>query len=189
MPQELPGKLRFVFLLQALMASVVIVLGAWAATVGVEHEVARHTLQREAEYFWMQRAGDPAHPAPDGRVLHGYAIPAGASAAGVPESLRSLPPGLHEREGMIVLVDDHDEVRLYLTYAKDQVDLLALELVAVPVLLALLAVAASSWFSYRVAHGMVTPLHWLAHEVRRWDPLDPATHALAPDTLPGAAGL
>jgi len=57
------------------------------------------------------------------------------------------------------------------------------------VLLALLALAASAWFTYRNARKLVAPLHWMAQEVRRWDPLEPETAALAPDHFPDDAGM
>ena len=189
MPQGIPRKLRIAFLMQVFMASVVIVAGAYAAVTIVTHELSRRALQSEAAYFWQHRAADPAHPAPDSDVLHGYAIARGESAASLPDALRNLAPGLHDLADQTVLVEDRGDLRLYLTYPRARIDLLAFELVVVPVLLALLAVAASSWFTYRIARRMVSPLHWLAREVRRWDPLEPATGALAPDQLPVDAGM
>jgi len=64
-----------------------------------------------------------------------------------------------------------------------------LQLVLLPMLLALLALAASAWFTYRNARKLVAPLHWMAQEVRRWDPLEPETAALAPDHFPDDAGM
>jgi len=189
MPQGIPRKLRLAFLMQVLMASVVIVAGAYAAVSIVTHELARRSLQSEADYYWARRVVNPATPAPDALSLHGFAIARGASAAPVPAELRSLEPGTHDLDDQIVLVQDRGDVRLYLTYPRARINLLAFELVAVPVLLALIAVAASSWFTYRIASRMVSPLHWLAREVRRWDPLEPATGALAPDQLPADAGM
>jgi signal transduction histidine kinase len=189
MPQGLPRKLRFAFLLQVAMASIVILAGTWASVTVVKQELARRTLQDEAAYFWAQRASDPAHPAPDSRVLRGYAIAAGASAAPLPPSLRGLEPGMHELRDTIVLVDQHGDIRLYLAYPRATIDLLSLQLVVLPVLLALLAIAASAWFTYRNARRMVEPLHWMAQEVRRWNPLEPETAALAPDHFPANAGM
>jgi signal transduction histidine kinase len=96
---------------------------------------------------------------------------------------------MHELQDTIVLVDQRDDVRLYLACPRGRVDLLALQLVLLPMLLALLALAASAWFTYRNARNMVAPLHWMAKEVRRWDPLEPETAALAPDHFPANAGM
>ncbi|MEO6264393.1 MAG: HAMP domain-containing sensor histidine kinase [Luteimonas sp.] len=189
MPHGLPRQLRFAFLMQVVMASIVIIAGAFAAVTVAKHEIAARALQDEAAYYWEQRAADPARAAPDGRLLHGYAVPAGASAVALPEPLRNLEPGLHELQGLLVLVQKRDDLRLYLTYPLARIDRASLQLVLVPVLLALLAVVASSWFTYRIARRIVAPLHWLAREVRRWDPRDPDTSALAPDKLPADAGV
>ena len=189
MPQGLPRKLRFAFLMQVAMASLVILAGAYAALEVAKHDVAARTLQDEAAYYWAQRAADPARGAPDGAMLHGYAVPIGASSAAVPEQLRNLGPGLHDLPDLMVLVQRRDDVQLYLTYPRSLIDRVAFQLVLAPVLLALLAVMASSWFTYRIAKRMMGPLHWLAREVRRWDPRDPDTSALAPDKLPIHAGL
>ncbi len=189
MPHGLPRKLRFAFLMQVAMASLVILAGAYAALEVAKHDVAARALQDEAAYYWEQQASDPAREAPDGAVLHGYAVPIGGSAAAVPGRLRYLAPGLHDLPDLLVLVQRHEDVQLYLTYPRSSIDRIAFHLVLIPVLLALLAVAASSWFTYRIAHRMMAPLHWLAREVRRWDPRDPDTSALAPDKLPIHAGL
>ncbi len=189
MPQGLPRKLRFAFMLQVAMASIVILAGTWASVSVVKHELARRTLQDEAAYFWTRRASDPAHAAPDARLVRGYAVAAGASAATLPPALRGLGPGLYDLQDTIVLVDQRDDVRLYLTSPRAAIDLLSLQLVLAPLLLALLALAASAWFTYRNARKLVSPLHWMAREVQRWDPLEPETAALAPDHFPADAGM
>ncbi len=189
MPQGLPRKLRFAFLMQVVMASLVIIAGTWVAVTVAKHQIARYALQEEAEYFWSRRALDPGQEPPDEARLRGYAVGEGDSAVGVPESLRRLPPGLHELPDMVVLVDERDHTRLYLTYPREEMDQRSLQMILAPVLLALLALVASAWFTYRNARRMVAPVNWLAEEVRRWDPLEPETAALAPDRLPADAGM
>jgi signal transduction histidine kinase len=175
--------------MQVMMASLVIVAGAYAAIQVTKQQIASGLLREEAAYFWAQRAAEPTRLAPDGAILHGYAVPIGASAAALPEALRSLGPGLHNLPDSLVLVERHDDVQLYLTYPRSRIDEIAMRLVASPVLLSLLAVVLSSWLTYRIAKRMTAPLQWLAQEVRRWDPRDPDTSALAPDKLPVDAGI
>jgi signal transduction histidine kinase len=175
--------------MQVMMASLVIVAGTYAAIQVTKQQIAKNLLREEAAYFWQQRAAEPTRTAPDGAVLHGYAVPIGASAAALPEALRSLAPGLHSLPDALVLVERHEDVQLYLTYPQSHIDRIAFQLVLGPVLLALLAVALSSWLTYRIARRMTTPLQWLAQEVRRWDPRDPDTSALAPDKLPVDSGI
>ncbi|MGN6514046.1 MAG: sensor histidine kinase [Lysobacteraceae bacterium] len=171
------------------MTSLVIVAGAWALVVTARDKLVANALEENADYFWAQRTIDPDRPPPDGASLHGYVVASGASAASLPEPLRALEPGRHDLEEQTVLVDQRGDARLYLTYPHERATRLAFEIVALPILLALLALAASAWFTYRMARRMVSPLHWLAREVRRWDPMDPATGALAPDKLPADAGM
>jgi signal transduction histidine kinase len=189
MSHGLPRKLRHAFLMQVVMASIVILAGAYAVVAVARHDIAARALQDEAAYYWEQRAVDPAHIAPGGAMLHSYVLPMGASTAVLPESLRHLDPGLHSLPDLSVLVHKRDNVTLYLTYPQSRIDQVSFELVILPVLLALLAVTASSWFTYRLAQRMMAPVHWLADEVRRWDPRDPDTNALAPDKLPPDAGI
>jgi signal transduction histidine kinase len=189
MPQGLPRRLRLAFLLQVLMASIVIVAGTYAAVAIASHELARQSLESEAAHYWARHASDPSLPPPEGAALHGYLVADGGSAVALPTVLRNLPPGLQRVQDLLVLVQDRQGLRLYLTYSQPLIDRLSWQLVLVPMLLALLAVAASSWFTYRMSRGMVAPLQWLAREVRRWDPVEIDTTALAPDQLPPDAGI
>ena len=189
MGQGLPRKLRLAFLLQVLMASIVIVAGTYAAVEIASHELARQSLESEASHFWARHAVDTSVEPPEGAALHGFLVADGGSAATLPPALRNLPPGLQQVQDLLVLVQDRQGQRLYLTYPQSFIDRLSWQLVLVPMLLALLAVAASSWFTYRMSRGMVAPLQWLAREVRRWDPVEIDTSALAPDQLPPDAGI
>ncbi|MFS8063927.1 MAG: sensor histidine kinase [Luteimonas sp.] len=189
MPQGLPRRLRLAFLLQVLMASIVIVAGTYAAVAIASHELARQSLESEAAHYWARRSVDPSTPPPEGAALHGYLVADGRSAVAVPPALRNLSPGLQRVQDLLVLVQDQQGLRLYLSYSQSLIDRLSWQLVLVPMMLALLAVAASSWFTYRMSRGMVAPLQWLAREVRRWDPVEIDTTALAPDLLPPDAGI
>ena len=79
MTQGLPRKLRFAFLMQVAMASIVILAGTWVAMTVAKEQIARYALQEEADYFWSRRALDPARDPPDESRLRGYALAAGDS--------------------------------------------------------------------------------------------------------------
>ena len=115
MPHGLPRKLRHAFLMQVVMASIVILVGAYAVVAVAKHDIAARALQDEAAYYWQQRAVDPAHIAPGGAMLQSYVVPIGASTAALPESLRHLDPGSHSLPDLLVLVQKRDNVTLYLT--------------------------------------------------------------------------
>lgn len=187
--QGLPRKLRFAFILQVVMASVVIVAGTWVAMHFATQQIASEALQDEADYFWEQRALDPAHRPPDEARLRGYYVSDGGSASQLPQSLRALAPGQHELPDSLVLVDRRGDGHLYLTFPRAAAEMRALKMVFAPMLLALLALVASAWYTYRNARRMVAPVNWLASEVSRWDPLAPDAGALSPDRLPDDAGI
>jgi len=189
MTQGLPERLRMAFMIQAAIAALIILVGADIALQTAKHDVAASALREEADYFWQQRAADPGRVPPDSAILHGYTLPIGGSAAALPATLRPLQPGLHDLPDLLVLVEQRGDMRLYLTYPRSKIDHIAMRLVIGPVLLALLLVAISTWLTYRLARRMTAPLHWLANEVRRWDPRDPDTSMLAPDKLPQESGI
>ena len=64
MTQGLPRKLRFAFLMQVAMASIVILAGTWVAMTVAKEQIARYALQEEADYVWSRRALDPARSPP-----------------------------------------------------------------------------------------------------------------------------
>jgi len=189
MSQGLPRKLRYAFFLQVAMASVVIVAGAWVAMHLAKQHITSKSLQLEADYFWERRADDASWSPPHDARLRGYFVSDGGSAAQLPVQLRPLAPGMHELADSLVLVDRRGDGRLYLTFPRDAADRRSLQMVIAPVLLALLALAASAWFTYRRAMRMVAPLGWLAGEVTRWDPLAPDPSTLSPDRLPEDTGI
>jgi hypothetical protein len=118
MAQGLPERLRMAFLIQAAFAALIIVVGAGVAVQTAKHDVAANALREEADYFWQQRAADPGRVPPDSAILHGYALPIGGSAAALPSELRPLQPGLHDLPDLLVLVQQRDDIRLYLTYPR-----------------------------------------------------------------------
>jgi hypothetical protein len=129
MAQGLPERLRMAFLIQAAIAALIILVGAGVAVQTAKHDVAASALREEAAYFWEQRAADPGRVPPDSAILHGYALSTGGSAAALPAALRPLQPGLHDLPDLLVLVEQRDDVRLYLTYPRSKIDRIAMRLV------------------------------------------------------------
>jgi signal transduction histidine kinase len=187
MPKGLPRRLRFAFVLQVALASLVILAGTGVAVVVVRHEIARYALQEEINFFWAMRAKDPAHQPPVEARLKGYVAVAGDTSK-LPPALRGLAPGMHDLPDQVVMVDERGGTRLLLAYPRTAMNARSVQMVAIPVVLALLALAAGATLTYRNAKRMVAPLDWLAGAVRDWDPMEPDPTALGADRLPADAG-
>src|SRR5687768_11043700 len=96
MQQGLPRKLRYAFFLQAIMASVAIVIGIYAAGMVVKDLLAVQRMRSEAAGYWSARARDPNAPLPTSTNIQGYFVPANGNMQALPPSLRSLRPGIVE---------------------------------------------------------------------------------------------
>lgn len=190
MATGLSRRIKYAFILQAVMATFAILVGAYAATVVVLEQVSRRTLEEEAAAYRQRLAANPAARPPSASVLQGYLSQGPAPSESVPNAYRYLEPGFHElpAERKVVLVQDGAGGRLYLAYQQWRLQRMAFWFVLSPIALALLAVFVSIWATYRMAKRMVAPIDWLAQEVARWNPREPDTTALGADRLPQGAG-
>jgi signal transduction histidine kinase len=186
MPHGLPRKIRIAFILQAVLASLGILLGAWLVSLVIKHSLVSSALKEEAAYYWQLYDASPMQPPPNTQNIRGYLLETGRSPLSLPANLRALPPGFHElkADDQLVLVDVRPEGRLYLVFLRSRAEMLAFWFGIVPVLLTLLAVYGASWVTYRASKRLVSPVNWLARRVSRWDPGHPEAADLAPDKLP-----
>ena len=118
MSYGLPRKIRMAFIVQALLASLAVLLGGYLMALVVKYGLINTVLQNEAQYYWQQSAQAADLAPPNTLRIRGYLQPAGQPAAAVPAQLRALAPGFHELESFdqLVLVDQHPEGRLYLVF-------------------------------------------------------------------------
>ncbi len=185
MPKSLPRKLRLVFTLQAVTASLAVFLGLYFAGAVVKNVLGAERMRLEAESWWAGHARDPDHPLPRTSTVNGYFAPAGVAGDQVPVEIRHLPVGIHDVEvpdrAHRVLVDERPEGRLYLRMSFRLVENVVWWTNLVSMVLALLAIVSVSWLSYRSSKRLVTPVNRLAREVSRWDPLAPDVDALVPE--------
>src|SRR5690606_19501776 len=121
MPQGLPRKLRHAFILQVVLASVVVLVGALATGSIVKDVLTDQQLRNEAEAFWSGRAQDPAHPLPHTSTMRGYFVPPGQSQDRVPAELRGFGTGIAPLAGgnSKLIIDDRQQGRLYLVMSFD----------------------------------------------------------------------
>ena len=194
MPQGLPRKLRRVFVLQAVLAIVAVVTCMYVATVFARARIASDWMQAEADRFWQEVARDPAYPPPWTQSVNGYFVPEGADALalGVPATFVKAGPGRHLlREpgpSQRLLVQDGPGGRLYLRVTFHLMDRVGSWSLVIAALVAMGAIGAVSWLSYRIARRMVLPVTAMASEVARWDPRQPDLGAIEPGQLPGEVG-
>ena len=186
MPQGLPRKLRYAFILQVMLASVAVVIGGAVTASIVKDVLTDQQLRGEAEEFWNGRSRDPAYPLPRSSLIHGYFVPDGKLQDGVPTELRRYGTGISDLAGgnRKLIVDERPQGRLYLVMSFDLLDTVIRRAGLVSMLLALLAVYVTTWLTYRASKRLVTPVTWLARQVARWNPADPDMHSIAPGRIP-----
>ena len=180
-------KIWVAFILQAAAISFAAVLGVYGASAVLKHMLIQRALQQEAAHFWERRKADPAAQMPDTYNMTGYLSGAGENGR-LPPELRTLGPGFHSlprsQGGSLVLVQDGPRQRLYLLFKQEQVDSLAFWFGVAPLTLVLAVVYLLAWTTYRTSRRVVSPVIWLAKQVRQWDPQRPDASALRPENLP-----
>lgn len=186
MPHGLPRRIRIAFIVQALLASLAVLLGGYLVSLVIKHGLVHVVLQEEANHYWELHEASPVQPPPNTRNIRGYLLEAGQSTLSLPKELRPLASGFHELEAadQLVLVEQRPAGRLYLVFLRSQAQRAAFWFGVVPVLLTLLGIYAVSWWTYRVSRRIVSPVNWLARRVSQWDPRYPDASELAPERLP-----
>jgi len=190
MPQGLPRKLRYAFVLQMVLAGASVIAGALVAGGIVTDTLTDQQLRAEAAEFWNGRARDADYPLPRSSNMRGYFVTAEQPAAAVPAELRRFGTGISELPGgkRKLIVDERPQGRLYLVMSFDLLDSVMRRAELVSILLALIAVYATTWLTYRASKRLVAPVSWLARQVARWDPNDPDVQSIAPERVPGESG-
>jgi len=149
MPQGLPLKLRYAFILQVLLASVAVVVGAVVTGSIVKQALTDQQLRTEANAFWSARAGDRAYPLPRTSAMRGWFVPAGESQDAVPAELRGFGIGisrLADGKGKLI-IDERPQGRLYLVMSFDLLEQVIRRAGLVSILLALGAICLTTWLT------------------------------------------
>ncbi|GAB6196124.1 sensor histidine kinase [Lysobacter xanthus] len=186
MAHGLPRKIKIAFIVQALVASLVMALGVACAELGVRQVLLRDRLSDEAASIWVQRREAPAAPMPRNSRMSTYFVPAGGDVTPLPAELRAADAGAHVPlwGSPATYVERRGEGTLYIRFDPAYNDAAVFWTGGLSLLLALLVTYVSAWLTYRTSKRMVAPVSWLAGVVARWDPRSGDTHALAPHNLP-----
>jgi signal transduction histidine kinase len=175
------------FILQLAAICFAAVIGVYGASVVIKDLLIKQALQDEASHFWKLLETKPDTQVPDTFNMKGYLLDMEGNAA-LPEKYRSLGNGYQsipqEQGGELVWVETKNRHKLVLIFKQEQVDALAFWFGVVPLALLLIVVYAMVLTSYRTSKRLVSPVIWLAGQVRGWDPKQPDVSVLAPDKLP-----
>lgn len=184
----LRAKIGLAFVLQAAAISCGTVLGVYAAAAVLEDVLIRRALREETAHFMQLLERNPVHPTPDTHNMKGFLQRPGDTDEVIPLYLRGLDLGFHAlRQGgsrSLVYVSDSTPGRLFLVIDQAHIGRLALLFGLVPLTLVLLFIYLATWLTYRLSRRAISPVIWLANEVRGWDPKNPGFSALAPGRLP-----
>lgn len=191
MSHDLPRRLRYVFILQAVMASFAIVIGFYFVGMLIKDVLIGGQVEDEAQRYWEVLARHPEFPLPRNATVSGYFVPAGQPqlSQGVPAEYLPLEAGLHDLPGKVkLLVDERQQGRLYVAMSFPLVESVVFWAGLLAEFMAILAIFAVSWLTYRSARRLVAPVNWLAQEVSAWDPREPDMDAIDARHLPGHPG-
>lgn len=203
MTTGLPRRIKLAFILQAVLASIVITGGILLTGLMVRDSVLKERLEREAWAVWDGRTTDPAYPLPQTSTMSAYVVPAAAGDHPLPGYLQGLTPGHHrvkrpapldggpgrtQPADEVVLVQQRGASTLYLSFESGHIDRAIGSTGLISLALSLLATYLASWLTYRTSKRLVVPVSWLAGVVSRWDPRTPDVTAIKPRNLPPEAG-
>ncbi|MGY1425607.1 sensor histidine kinase [Lysobacter sp. A289] len=193
--EGLPRRIKLAFILQAVVASIVITAGVVLTGIAVRDTILGERMQREADTFWVGRAASPAFPLPRTSTMAGYVDPAAPGDRTAPRYLRELAPGRYRvavpgapEQFEEVLVDRRPQGTFYLVFQAGHIDRAIGLTGLVSLILSLLVTYLVSWLTYRTSKRLVAPVGWLANVVTRWDPRDPDASLIKPHNLPVEAG-
>ncbi|PJK07845.1 two-component sensor histidine kinase [Lysobacteraceae bacterium NML120232] len=170
--ENLSGKLRWVFIRQALVASLLFVAGIALTSLVLQDALLKQRVQLEVDHAWDMVARNADKPLPHGAELETYFVPVGKSAAHVPAELRALSPGTHRMASpwRQVYVSERAAGRVYIRIAPGTSDRLVLWLSLLCSVVSIIGIAILSWLGYRRSRRVVAPVTQLAQVARHWQP-------------------
>lgn len=168
----LNSRLRWIFIRQAVLATLFITLGTLLGNLLLHEALRRQAVQAEAVHVWALLARDARQPLPHAAGFDAYFVPHGQMPDSVPAELRALPPGLHRIAGQTQwgYVSERAEGRVYLNLRSLPSAQMVYLATLVTLLLAAAAVTLVAWLGWRRCQPVVQPLSELAAEALAWRP-------------------
>jgi signal transduction histidine kinase len=178
-PERLHRKLRWVFVSQAFIASLVLALGLVYGGAYLRDRMLQDRMESESARLWNAFASDPRAQLSSGQGMESWLVPTGASDAAVPPELRGLDPGFHRLPdgNRLAYVSERERGQLVLSLQPRGADHIVLYNTLLALLLAVACIVAIARLGYRRSKAAVAPLAQLADALVRWDPAMPSVHA------------
>jgi len=160
------------FIIQAVLISVIALLGVYAARYVIGDILIQRALDDEASHYWTMYEKDKHRPRPNTYNLTGYIK---SLDQNIPKAFLVLETGLHKltdnnSDFYIVHVSEHKGETLFLEFDGEQVSELALFFGIFPLAAFLIVIYLSGWVSYRFVSHAVSPIIKLAKILEELDP-------------------
>ena len=178
-PQRLHRKLRWVFITQASIASLVMALGLAYGGAYLRDRLLEDRMASQSLQLWATGGRDPGASVQDDMGMDHWLVPAHGDDAALPRELRGLGPGFHRLPDgrRLAYVSERDGRRLVLLVQPRAADHIALYYTLLALLLGIAGIVVIARLGYRRSKAAVAPVAELADELVRWDPAMPMVHA------------
>lgn len=174
--ETLSRKIRWIFILQGLVASVLIAVGTLYGGLVLRDALLKQRIVDDAQRVWELVNADPVAPLPQSSNYTRYFVPAGSMPDKVPAALRVLTPGFHHSNDgtwRLAYVSERAEGTIYINAAPDLTDYIVRWISVLAAVLGVTGIILISWLGYRRCKQIVAPVSQLADAVQAWDPRSP----------------
>lgn len=177
-PERLHRKLRWVFVSQALIASVVMALGLVYGGAYLRDRMLEDRLETEAAQLWGGVGHDTGERFSSSGVVSWVVMANPQGEARLPADLRGYAPGFHRIEDgrRWVYVSERDGRRAVISLQPRTANRIALYNTLLALLLAIACIVVIARLGYRRSKAAVAPVAQLADAVVNWDPATPDVH-------------
>ena len=178
-PERLHRKLRWVFVTQAFIASLVLALGLVYGGAYLRDRMLQDRMESESMHLWNAMTVDPRASPPSAMGIESWLVPTGTEETALPAELRGLGPGFHRLPDgkRLAYVSERERGRLVLSMQPRAADHIVLYNTFLALTLALACIVVLARLGYRRSKAAVAPVARIADALVRWDPAMPSVHA------------
>lgn len=154
--ESLSRKIRWIFILQGVAASVLVMLGTLYGSLLLRDVLLKQRLMTEVQRSWELIEQSPNTPLPRNATFESYFVPAGDMPDHVPPNLRPLTSGLHRSSTdtrRISYVSERADGTLYLSMSPGTTDRIVKWISVLAVAMSVLGIALISCWATGAASG------------------------------------